>query len=224
MLFPRPATIDSVVLQQQILFRRRAARRGFCPGHAARVEDARWSSDGKAIFFLANTGVRSELFGSTDHRKVGATHLRDHELRDWMYQPGTVGTCSRSTSRESGDIWVLGSRRAAPVRVTRVSTTSPATSSCRARKRSAGSVRRGVGRGAALLSHRYVAGKRTRSRYRPTVGDGIDKFGFGHRDLLITTTRLTGGSPCSAELRAAPERRRVPARHGGHTPNAHLES
>ncbi|MEO8450162.1 MAG: S9 family peptidase [Gemmatimonadota bacterium] len=81
-----------------------------------------WSNDGKAIFVLANTGVRSELFrvdpttGKSDQLTSG-----DHEVRDWRYQPATgQHVFAIDEPSNPGDIWVLGSAAATPVRVTHV--------------------------------------------------------------------------------------------------------
>lgn len=86
------------------------------------IQDARWSNDGKSIFFLANTGVRSELFrvDLTDGKPQQLTS-GDHELRGWMYQPNTgQHLFAIDEPSNPGDIWVLGSAVKAPVRVTRV--------------------------------------------------------------------------------------------------------
>jgi len=101
---------------------RGGAPRRLLPEMPHEIQDARWSNDGTSIFFLANTGVRSELFrvdlttGKPEQLTSG-----DHELRGWMYQP-TTGQHGFAIDDPSnpGDIWVLSSTEKAPVRVTRV--------------------------------------------------------------------------------------------------------
>ena len=52
------------------------------------VRNAAWSKDGSAIFFTANTGVRSELF-KVDVASEALTQLTqgDHSLSNWQYVP-----------------------------------------------------------------------------------------------------------------------------------------
>ncbi len=52
------------------------------------VQNAYWSKDGSAIYFAANTGVRSELF-KVDVASEASTQLTqgDHSLLGWQYVP-----------------------------------------------------------------------------------------------------------------------------------------
>ncbi len=87
------------------------------------IDDAEWSADGRAIFFLANTGVRRELFrydlASGRHEQLTRG---DHTLTNWRYYPRLrrhVFSVSERTN--PGDVWMLEERRGAqPVRITRV--------------------------------------------------------------------------------------------------------
>lgn len=83
---------------------------------------ARWSNDGRVIYFSANTGVRQELF------RVGAdgTGLRqitrgDHVVSNWSYTPELerhAFTISSPTA--AADVWTMDARHRIQ-RVTRVS-------------------------------------------------------------------------------------------------------
>ena len=72
------------------------------------VQSARWSADGTGIFFVANTGVRSELF----HVDVSSEELQqltagDHSLRGWRYLPEIeTHVASVSTATNAGDVWI----------------------------------------------------------------------------------------------------------------------
>lgn len=87
------------------------------------VRQASWSTDGKAIYFTANTGVRSELFRvelATEKLK----QLTDgkHSVGSWTYEPKTghhIFSISEPTN--PGDVWMLATgRKAKPTRITHV--------------------------------------------------------------------------------------------------------
>jgi dipeptidyl aminopeptidase/acylaminoacyl peptidase len=99
-----------------------SAPRLLLPDLPYEIISAHWAADGNSIFFLANTGVRSELFrvdgagGKPEQLTSG-----DHELRDWMYQPGSgKHVFAIDDALNPGDVWVLGTTTSAPARVTRV--------------------------------------------------------------------------------------------------------
>jgi dipeptidyl aminopeptidase/acylaminoacyl peptidase len=101
---------------------RGGAPRLLLPDLASEIMEAHWSSDGKSIFFLANTGVRSELFRvAVPTGKPEQLTSGDHDLRGWMYQPGTgQHVFGIDEPSNPGDLWVLGANAKAPVRVTRL--------------------------------------------------------------------------------------------------------
>ena len=88
------------------------------------INAAEWSDDGNSIFFLANTGVRQELFEvEVDSREVRQLTEGDHTVSSWDYAPGLdrhVFTISSPVN--AGDIYTLSAdgRRAEPQRVTRI--------------------------------------------------------------------------------------------------------
>lgn len=87
------------------------------------VVDAAWSADGKSIFFLANTGVRQELFRvDVGNRKLAQLTEGDHTVSDWSYLP-KLGrhVFTVSTPVNAGDVWTLDGRAGAqPQRVTKM--------------------------------------------------------------------------------------------------------
>jgi dipeptidyl aminopeptidase/acylaminoacyl peptidase len=86
------------------------------------VEDATWSRDGRSIFFIANTGVRSELF-RVDVVSQALTQLTrgDHALVQWHYLPGADEHVFGIDERENpGDVHVLPGGGGTPKRVSRV--------------------------------------------------------------------------------------------------------
>ncbi len=73
------------------------------------VDAAHWSGDGSSIYFLANTGVRSELF-RVDPASEQLTQLTngDHALSGWSYQPQLdAHVASVSSADNAGDVWEL---------------------------------------------------------------------------------------------------------------------
>ncbi len=87
------------------------------------VEQARWSEDGKSIYFVANMGVHSELF-EVDVATEKLEQLTDgkHSLRRWSYVPQAkqhVFCIDEPTN--AGDVWRLSVEEASsPTRITRV--------------------------------------------------------------------------------------------------------
>jgi dipeptidyl aminopeptidase/acylaminoacyl peptidase len=87
------------------------------------VRDAAWSKDGRSIYFLANTGVRVELFAV----EVASGALRqltrgDHTTSDWSYAAAADRhVFTLETPDSPGDVWTLpGPGGAEPARVTRI--------------------------------------------------------------------------------------------------------
>ncbi|MGH9333848.1 MAG: LpqB family beta-propeller domain-containing protein [Vicinamibacteria bacterium] len=86
------------------------------------VGSARWSDDGRSIYFTANTGVRSELF----QVEVGSGALTqltrgDHALGLWRYLPGAGKHVFALDERENaGDIHWLPAAGGTPTQVSRV--------------------------------------------------------------------------------------------------------
>jgi dipeptidyl aminopeptidase/acylaminoacyl peptidase len=80
--------------------------------HSFEVLNAEWSADGEAIIFLANTGVRADLFQY--HLATGAlTQLTsgDHGIRGWHYLTGRgLHALVVADAHSNGDIWVLDER------------------------------------------------------------------------------------------------------------------
>ncbi|MEZ4424626.1 MAG: S9 family peptidase [Gemmatimonadota bacterium] len=73
------------------------------------VTDATWSADGASIWFVANTGVRTELFrvGVSDGRWTQVTR-GDHTLGSWDYAPAVDRhVFGLNTATNNGDLWVL---------------------------------------------------------------------------------------------------------------------
>jgi dipeptidyl aminopeptidase/acylaminoacyl peptidase len=98
------------------------AHRMLLPDMPHEVERARWSDDSSAIFFTANTGVRSELF-RVDVATEALTQLTrgDHALTGWDYFPDAGKHLFGIDRRESpGELHTLSSGGGEPFRVTRV--------------------------------------------------------------------------------------------------------
>lgn len=76
------------------------------------VRGATWSRDGRRVLFLANTGVRQELFRA-DARNGRVTQLTegDHVVSSWSYVPELDRhAVSISTPTDPGDVWTLDGR------------------------------------------------------------------------------------------------------------------
>ena len=85
------------------------------------VHDARWSPDG-SIYFIANTGVRTQLFHATGPDGVPRPLTAgDHSLVGWNYHAPTGRHVFGISKRESnGDVHLLDGSGGNPVKVTRV--------------------------------------------------------------------------------------------------------
>ncbi len=73
------------------------------------IERAQWSKDGRAIWFVANAGVHSELFriDATGGAPAPITN-GDHALLDWQYVPGAGRhVFVRARAIDPGDVWTL---------------------------------------------------------------------------------------------------------------------
>ena len=87
------------------------------------VRNANWSKDGSAIYFTANTGVRSELF-EVDVASQALTQLTqgDHSLSNWQYAPDLekhiFGINERTSAGDIHSIPVDGG--AEPLQITHV--------------------------------------------------------------------------------------------------------
>lgn len=85
------------------------------------VTSARWTPDG-AIWFTANTGVRTQLFhaGIEDSSPTALTG-GDHSLSGWSYQPAARQHVFGISNREnSGDLHLLRAEGGEPVKVTSI--------------------------------------------------------------------------------------------------------
>ena len=77
------------------------------------VRSAAWSADGSAIFFLANTGVRMELF-RLELKSGKWTQLTqgDHTVMSWSYFPRRRTHLFRlNVPTNPGDIWTLRGKK-----------------------------------------------------------------------------------------------------------------
>jgi len=87
------------------------------------VQRARWSANGKAIYFTANMGVRVELF-ALDVATGKVRQLTDgrHTLSSWSFEPGVNGHIfSMDEPDNAGDVWMLDAGAdAKPRRITHV--------------------------------------------------------------------------------------------------------
>ncbi len=84
------------------------------------VGSAEWSADGSAIFFTANTGVRSELF-RVDLATETFVQLTegDHAVRQWRYLPELDRHVMTIDEPENpGDVWQLAGPDGALAQVT----------------------------------------------------------------------------------------------------------
>ncbi|KPK81314.1 MAG: hypothetical protein AMS25_07030 [Gemmatimonas sp. SM23_52] len=97
--------------------------RELMPGCPYEVNGASWSADGRTIYFLANTGVRRDLFqldvSTGEYRQLSEG---DHSLGGWSYYPSLRRHIFSISERTNpGDVWRLDERRRArPVRITHV--------------------------------------------------------------------------------------------------------
>jgi len=86
------------------------------------IERAAWSKDGKAIFFLANMGVHTELFKvGLDGGKPEQLTNGKHTISAWTFARRAdqqIYTVSEMTS--PGEIWLAGEAASSPHKVTSV--------------------------------------------------------------------------------------------------------
>ena len=87
------------------------------------VDAASWSADGRSIYFLASTGVRSGLLAiDLDTEEARQLTGGDHATRYWSYDPRAdqhVFTLHSATN--AGDAWIMGADSTAPAaRITHV--------------------------------------------------------------------------------------------------------
>lgn len=73
------------------------------------IGDARWSAGGRSIFFVANTGVREDLFRvDLDSRTVTQLTEGDHSVGGWTYRPHLgLHAFEIDEPTNAGDIWTL---------------------------------------------------------------------------------------------------------------------
>jgi dipeptidyl aminopeptidase/acylaminoacyl peptidase len=73
------------------------------------IDDASWSADGRSIFFIANTGVRTDLFSvNVDSGEYERLSEGDHAIGDWQYLPDlNAHVSSLSTAGNPGDVWQI---------------------------------------------------------------------------------------------------------------------
>ena len=87
------------------------------------VENAGWSKDGRSIYFVGNTGVRSQLFAlDLAARSAAALTSGDHALLNWSYVASAdQHVMQMDEPMRWGDVWTLASTTgAAPARITGV--------------------------------------------------------------------------------------------------------
>ncbi|MGD8698380.1 MAG: S9 family peptidase [Gemmatimonadales bacterium] len=85
------------------------------------VFGATWSADGRFIYFLANTGVRQDLFRvEVESERFERLTEGDHSVVGWSYYPELQRHVFQISERtNAGDVWMLEERRGArPVQVT----------------------------------------------------------------------------------------------------------
>jgi len=73
------------------------------------VERATWSADGESVFFIANTGVRSDLFEvEVATQQLSRLTAGDHSVVSWSYEPGPgLHVLGISTATNAGDLWMV---------------------------------------------------------------------------------------------------------------------
>jgi len=73
------------------------------------IDDASWSADGRSIYFIANTGVRNDLFSvDVDSGEYSRLSEGDHTIGGWQYLPSLDAHVSTlSTADNPGDVWQI---------------------------------------------------------------------------------------------------------------------
>jgi dipeptidyl aminopeptidase/acylaminoacyl peptidase len=87
------------------------------------VNAAEWSADGRAVYFLANTGVRQNLYrADVRTRQVAAVTAGDQTVGGWTYDARLrQHVFTVNDAANAGDVWVLAeAANARPRRVTAV--------------------------------------------------------------------------------------------------------
>jgi dipeptidyl aminopeptidase/acylaminoacyl peptidase len=86
------------------------------------VSDARWSKDGESIYFVANTGVRAELFRvELATQELEPLTSGDHTVSEWRYEPAlSAHVFAIDEPENAGDLWLLDRDAPQPRRVTTV--------------------------------------------------------------------------------------------------------
>ena len=85
------------------------------------IEEARWSADGKSIYFTANMGVHNELMRvEVATAKVTQLSTGEHTLGSWMFNESAgLHVFTRNTAQRPGEIHVM-TNGAEPKRITAV--------------------------------------------------------------------------------------------------------
>lgn len=148
------------------------------------VESAGWSRDGRSIYFVGNTGVRSQLFAlNLAARTASPLTTGDHAVQNWSY----VGSADRHVMQLDqparwGDVWTLAaSAGVSPARVTGVYDALASTFALSRQERVQWKGADGVMVEGLLY---YPAGYQAGQRYPLVVQthggpQASDKFGFG---------------------------------------------
>ena len=86
------------------------------------VHAASWSRDGQAIYFIANTGVRLELFRvDLPSQRLHQLTDGDHSVKSWTYRPSDGKHVFRiDEPTNGGDVWTTADDGESPRRVTHV--------------------------------------------------------------------------------------------------------
>ena len=86
------------------------------------VGSATWSADGRAVYVVANTGVRRDLFRiDAESGAVERLTRGDHAIGSWSYAPELDRhVMTIASSADPGEVYALGAGDAAPRRVTGV--------------------------------------------------------------------------------------------------------
>jgi dipeptidyl aminopeptidase/acylaminoacyl peptidase len=86
------------------------------------VEKAEWSGDGKAIYFTANTGVRSQLFRvAAESNKPEQITEGDSAIRAWQFESSShrhVLTLDQAAN--PGDVWIADEANPRPRKITNI--------------------------------------------------------------------------------------------------------
>ena len=183
------------------------------------VNAARWASDG-SIYFLANTGVRSQLFhASPDGGEPRPITAGDHALRGWHYQPSAgEHLFGMDTPTNSGDLHRMAEGGGELTKVTGVFDYLAETFRLPRQEAIRWSGEDGVEvEGLLYYPLDYQEGTRYPLVVQTHGGPrSSDKFGFGRWSSYVPVLAARGYMGPEAELpRKHRLRRRLPAGHGG---------